>query len=160
MDKKDKQQKGINIIDIAALLALLALAAALVFAFLGGRDSVGERVKVRYVLEVSRLQTEFCARPQANEAVFSGAADELIGRVESVSSVPASHVGVDRKGDLVTSEIDGYSTLYITVVADARKTNQGYAVGDTVINMGREIQARLPSLSCTASCISLEIIEE
>lgn len=155
-----KKTHKFNLIDVVVILVLAALAAAVVFAALSNLGIGGTSVTVRYVLETESLSSDFTSKAAVGDGVFTFDGAESIGKISAVSQAPARHNGYDSEGLPVISEIEGYSILYITVEADAEPRNIGYAVGNTVINTGRDMKIRMPSLYCSARCISVEIVEE
>ena len=155
-----KKTHRFNIIDGIVILVLAALAAAVVAAALSNLGIDGTSIKIRYVLETENLSSEFTSKAAVGDSVFTFDGGENIGKISAVSGAPARYNGHDSEGSPVVSEIEGYSILYITVEAEAEPKNIGYAVGDTVINTGRDMEIRLPSLYASARCISVEVVEE
>lgn len=154
------RKKKFNIIDAVAAVALLALAAFAVTALMPGIGKDKGSVKIRYVLETDMLSSEFTSKAAVGDGVYTVDKAEQLGTVSAVSSSPARHTGTDSEGRAVISEIDGFSVLYITVEADAEQTKTGYAIGASEINVGRDYTLRLPSLYCSAHCVSVEIPED
>lgn len=155
-----KRHKKFNIIDAAVIIVLLILAAVLVYAALS-QLGVGTSGKtVRYVLETDILSSDYASKVAVGDGVYTYDGVQNIGTVSAVSLSPARHTGTDAEGNPVSSEIDGYSVLYITVEAKMLSTPSGYAVGDTVVNVGRDLELRFPSLYCNAQCVSIEEVTE
>ena len=156
----EKKKRSFNIIDAVMIVAVVALTAALVYGVVSGLGVGNDYVRIKYVLEVSELRSEFCQKAAEGDAVRNADGGEQIGKVAAVSSVPAQHTGTDSSGAPVLSDIDGYSTLYVTVEAQAKQGNTGYTVGGTLINTGKSVDVRLPSLCFEAKCISVEVIKD
>lgn len=142
------------------IVAVVALTAALVYGVVSGLGVGNDYVRIKYVLEVGEIRSEFCQKAAEGDAVRNADGGEQIGKVAAVSSVPAQHTGTDSSGAPVLSDIDGYSTLYVTVEAQAKQGNTGYTVGGTLINTGKSVDVRLPSLCFEAKCISVEVIKD
>lgn len=155
-----KKARKFNIIDAVVIVVLAALVAAIVLAALSDLGVSGTSTKIQYVLETENLSNEFTSKVAVGDGVFSYEDAKRIGTVTAVSKSPARYEGTDSEGLPVSSEIDGCSILYITVEADGESGNTGYTVAGTVINTGRELEVRLPSLYCNARCISVSAIEE
>lgn len=156
----EKKKRSFNIIDAVMIVAVVALTAALVYGIVSGLGVGNDYVRIKYVLEVSEIRSEFCQKAAEGDAVRNADGGEQIGKVAAVSSVPAQHTGTDSSGSPVLSDIDGYSTLYVTVEAQAKQGNTGYTVGGTLINTGKSVDVRLPSLCVEAKCISVEVIKD
>lgn len=156
----EKKKRSFNIIDAVMIVAVVALTAALVYGVVSGLGVGNDYVRIKYVLEVSETRSEFCQKAAEGDAVRNADGGEQIGKVAAVSSVPAQHTGTDSSGAPVLSDIDGYSTLYVTVEAQAKQGNTGYTVGGTLINTGKSVDVRLPSLCFEAKCISVEVIKD
>lgn len=154
------KKRSFNIIDAVMIVAVVALTAALVYGVVSGLGVGNDYVRIKYVLEVSEIRSEFCQKAAEDDAVRNADGGEQIGKVAAVSSVPAQHTGTDSSGAPVLSDIDGYSTLYVTVEAQAKQGNTGYTVGGTLINTGKSVDVRLPSLCFEAKCISVEVIKD
>lgn len=156
----EKKKRSFNIIDAVMIVAVVALTAALVYGVVSGLGVGNDYVRIKYVLEVGEIRSEFCQKAAEGDAVRNADGGEQIGKVAAVSSVPAQHTGTDSSGAPVLSDIDGYSTLYVTVEAQAKQGNTGYTVGGTLINTGKSVDVRLPSLCFEAKCISVEVIKD
>lgn len=160
MSAKEKKKFRFNIIDAAVIAVLAVLAAVFIATALAGLGVGDDDVTIRYVLETEILSNEYTSKVSVGDGVYTEDGAEKLGSVTAVSLSPARHTGVDADGAPVVSEIDGYSVIYITVEAKATPTPTGYAIGDTIINVGRENTLRLPSLYSAAHCVSVEEITE
>lgn len=147
-----------NIIDFVILLAILTVLSAVgyrIFMHPGSQDAV----RIRYVLEVPQIQTEFCSKVAAQDTVyvFQGVAD--IGVVTAASTAPAHFKGTDREGNPVYTEMEGYSILYVTVEAEAVQSDAGFEINGHIIRVGEMQAVQFPQLYCEAECISVEVLE-
>ena len=116
-----------NIIDFVIFLAILAVLAAALYRIIlhpGDRDAV----RIRYVLEVPQIQTEFCSKVTAQDYVYPFQGSDDIGVVTATSTAPAHFKGADKDGNPVYTEMEGFSTLYITVEADAVQSDAGFEI--------------------------------
>ena len=154
-----KTKRKLNIIDILIIAALIAAAVAAGFGVLQSIGAVGERVTVKYVMEISPIDNDLVSNVVEGHGVYNYEDSDLIGTVSAVASSQAYHIGTDSQGEQVSSPIEGYSTLHITVTCQAVKTDTGYAVGNTVIGIGKKLSLRLPDLYCEGKCVSIEIVE-
>ena len=147
-----------NIIDFVILLAVLAILAAggyRIVIYPGGQ----ENVRIRYVLEVPQIQTDFCSKVTPESPAFSYNDKREIGIVTGVSTAPAYFKGTDKAGNPVHTEMEEHSMLYVTIEADAVQTNTAYIVGGHSIQSGMSLAVQFPELYCEAQCISVNVIE-
>lgn len=147
-----KQRKKINVIDIILLVTVLA---ALIIAGMGIArrvSSTGDRLTVRYIMEVNPIENDFISKVSAGNSVFDHTTSGRIGTVKAVSHAKAYYENSE-------SPMEGYSMLYITAEAEAVKTDVGYTIGSTVVSIGRELEMRFPNLYCVGKCVSIEIVK-
>jgi len=142
------------------MLILLAGLAAAGFGIFRSLVTAGERVTLRYILEVDSIDSELVEMVQVNNGIYDYKTSHPIGTVRAVSPAPAYYEGTNSQGEIVSTAIDGKKVLYITAEAEAIKTGTGYAVGETIINVGRSLELRLPKLYCVGECVSIEVIKE
>ncbi len=154
---QEKKRKP-NIIDFVILLAVLAVLAAVgyrVVIYPGGQ----ENVRIRYVLEVPQIQTEFCSKAIPESPVFAYNDKREIGIVSAISTAPTYFKGTDKEGNPIYTEMEDHSMLYVTIEADAVQTDTGYIVGGHSIQSGMSLAVQFPELYCEAQCISVNVIE-
>ena len=89
---------------IAAVVAALA---ALAYGIISGLGIGRGYVRIKYVIEVPEIRSEFCQKAAVGDVVRSSDGSSALGEVAAVSSVPARHEGTDSDGNAVSSEIDG-----------------------------------------------------
>ena len=156
---KIETKRKISVVDIIIIIALLASMLAVGIGVFKGIGTSGERVTVKYVLQVDPIDSDLVSRVAEGNSILDYKTSQSIGKVTAVSSAQAYYTGIDSQGASVSSPMEGKSVLYITVTAQAAKTSTGYTVGSSVINIGKEIEARLPDLYCIGSCVSIEVID-
>ncbi len=147
-----------NIIDFVIFLAILAVLAAVGYRIIlhpGDRDAV----RIRYVLEVPQIQTEFCSKVTAQDYVYPFQGSDDIGVVTATSTAPAHFKGADKDGNPVYTEMEGFSTLYITVEADAVQSDAGFEINGQAIRAGEVRAVQFPQLYCEAECIRVDVLE-
>ncbi len=156
---KIETKRKISIVDVIIIIAMLASMLAVGIGVFKGIGTSGEKVTVKYVLEVDPIDSDFVSRVAEGNTILDHKTTQSIGKVSAVSNAQAYYSGIDSQGSVVSSPMEGMSVLYITVTAQATKTDTGYTVGSSVINIGKEIEARLPNLYCIGNCVSIEIID-
>ena len=152
------RKRKLNIVDFLILLVLLAAVAAVLFRIFGSTGA-GEHQQIRYVLEVKELQTEFAAKVTVGDPVTVYGQDARIGTVVASSTAPVFFVGTDESGTPVQTEMENYSTLYITVEAEATAEETGYRIDGYALRTGEVVAVQLPGLYCDAECIRIEVLE-
>lgn len=153
-----EKKRKLNIIDFVILLAVVAVLSAVVYRIIvhpGTQDAV----RIRYVLEVPQIQTEFCSKVVAEDLVFYDENAGDIGVVTATSTAPAYFKGTDREGSPVYTEMEDYRILYVTVEADALQSDTGYDIGGYTIRIGDTLSVQFPGLYCEVQCISIDVIE-
>lgn len=154
-----KAKKRINIVDIIILVALIVLSGAVIFGFVKGIGTSGERTSVRYIIEVEPIDSDFVSKVTEGNGVYDHTTSQRIGTVRAVSSAQAYYKSFDAKGSPTSSPMEGSSTLYITVEADAVRSDAGYSVGSTVLSIGRRLELRFPGLYVDGKCVSIEALD-
>ena len=72
------KKRRINPVDIVMLAVLLLALCAFVFSFFSGVGEGGKK-KITYVLEVSRIQSDFCQKANVGDSVYDYDSAKLIG---------------------------------------------------------------------------------
>ncbi|MBQ4066859.1 MAG: DUF4330 family protein [Clostridia bacterium] len=159
MNLNTKKKKSINFVDliiIIALISALILAGTVIFRDVAG----GDRVTVSYTVKVEPIDTTFVSKAAEGNGVYDFETAEFIGTVSAVSDAQAYKRSYREDGTVKDSVIEGMSVLYITVEAEAIRRDNGYAIGSTLVGIGRELEIRLPNLYCSGECVRVEVIEE
>jgi len=147
-----------NIIDFVILLAILAVLAAVLYRVIL-HPGHQEAVRIRYVLEVPQIQTEFCSKVAARDFGYPFQGVDDIGIVTATSTAPAHFKGADKEGNPVYTEMEGFSTLYITIEADAVQSDTGFEINGQMIRAGEVRAVQFPQLYCEAECIRVDVVE-
>ncbi len=155
-----KNKKRINFVDILIVAALLCALVCTGFVMIRGLGAFGERVIVSYTVAVDPIDSDFVSKVALGDKLYDHSTGEHIGTVRTVSDSQAYKKSYSEGADPRGSAIEGMSVLYITLTAQATKTDTGYIIGNTVIGIGREIEMRFPNLYCIGECVRIERIEE
>ena len=155
-----KTKKKINVVDILILTALLAAIICAGFVIIRGMGTFGEKVTVSYTVAVDPIDSDFVSKVSVGNGLYEIETTDHIGTVSAVSDGQAYRKTGSNSADPRGSAIEGMSVLYITLTAQATKTDTGYIIGNTVIGIGREIEMRFPNLYCIGECVRVERIEE
>ncbi len=155
-----KNKKKINIVDVIILTALVVAIICAGFTIVKGLGSFGERVSISYTVAVDPIDSDFVSKVSVGDGLYDFATADRIGTVSAVSDGQAYRKSYSEGSDPRGSAIEGMSVLYITLTAEATKTDTGYSIGNTLLGIGREIEMRFPGLYCIGECVRIERIEE
>lgn len=160
-----KRKSGFNIIDVLIILLVLAVGFGAYFLFFRSDaamdENVGdEKVKVRYVLQVSELPAEYKDNIKAGEPVIDCATHISAGDIVAVGSEDFVYVGHDKTtGEQKLTTVKDYVNLYITVEGEASLFKEMYVINNTSVYVGKKIDLMMPELFCGSTCISMEVID-
>lgn len=160
-----KRKSGFNIIDVLIILLVVAVGFAAYFLFFRSdaateRNGDEEKIKIRYVLQVSELPAEYADNIKEGECLIDYATHVSAGDVVAVGSEEFVYVGHDKTtGEQKLTPVKELTNLYITVEGEARMFKEMYVVNNTSVYVGKRIDLMMPDLFCTGTCISLEVIE-
>lgn len=157
-----KKKASFNVIDALIIVLVVAVFAAGYIIFFKDEGSLGddELFELRYVVQVTSLPEEFADNVKVGDTVFDSGTNTVAGTVVAVDHEQAIHVGHDSiNGKQALTPIPNYVNLYITIEGDAVENKNTYTVGETNVYVGRYIDMMMSDLTCTGSCISLELVE-
>ncbi len=155
VNTKQKAKISINLIDIITVIALIAGLAVAGLGIYHSLSTAGEQVRIRYVIESEPMDDSFTSKVNVGDGVYDFESSRQIGTVRSASAASAGQSSAEKVAEGAKKSI-----LYITAETTAVRTSTGYAAGGTLINVGRELELRMPDLFCSGRCISIEIIKE
>ena len=160
-----KRKFSFNIIDAVIIILVLAVGLGAYFLFFRENsgvieDAIAENVKIRYVLQVNELSSEYADNVQVGDSMKDYGTNTIAGTVVAVGSEDYVYVGYDKTtGQQKLNPLKEYVNLYVTVEGEATMKNEMYYVNDTAVYVGRRLDMMMPDLFCTGNCISFEIIE-
>ena len=158
-----KRKTAFKIID--SIIIIFVVAAGLVAYFLffnrdeANSDSNDEISRVRYVLQVNELSSDFSDNIKAGETVLDYGTHTSAGEVVAVDFENYVYVGHDKTtGEQVLTPVEDYVNLYITVEGDAVLEDEIYYINDTSLYIGKRLDMMMPDLFCVGHVISFETI--
>ncbi|MBR6650303.1 MAG: DUF4330 domain-containing protein [Clostridia bacterium] len=155
----NKSRKRINIVDIVVFaVIIIAIAYAAYAIVVNMRESGGDAV-IEYVVEIPQIRDELAEKASEGETVYN-LRGEAMGEVRAVSVSQAYYQGSNTQGTTVYSKIEGYSSMYITMVCSADVTPYGYELNGEKIAAGSMFQLRTPSLYFEGECVSVRLSEQ
>lgn len=161
-----KRKSSFNIVDVFIIFLAAALLFGVYFLFFKRNsdklsDSSQPITGLRYVLEVSGLESDYSDNVKVGENVIDAENGDVIGRVSAVDFQAHVHVGYDKAtGEQRLTPVDDLVDLYITVESDSAfiRDNLCY-VENTSIYIEKKLSLMMPDLFCEATCISLDVTE-
>ena len=163
MDDKNKKKIRFNVVDVLIIVLVLAAVAVVGYVLLTERNDVApqsENVKINYVLMVSEAQSAFADNVKVGDEVYEQESGKYIGKVVQVSSTVAKKVGTDRKtGEQVISELANRRDIFVTVEADAERSDNLYIVSGINIIAGGVLSFMTPGLMQPSNIISVERVQ-
>lgn len=158
-----KVKMKFNIMDVLILLGILAVAAVLLYVFVLSENtpvdslSGNETTKVTYVIEISGVDDIYADKISVGETLIDSSKKMNIGTIVAVESQPYVHLGKNlTTGTMELTTVEGKSTIYVTVEADAVLSGISYNIGGYTIYVGEQVNLSLPHFVGVGYCISLE----
>lgn len=158
-----KVKMKFNIMDVLILLGIVAVAAVLLYVFVLSEntpvDSLAgnEATKVTYVIEISGVDDIYTDKISVGETLIDSSKKMNIGTIVAVESQPYVYLGKNlNAGTMELTTVEGKSTIYITVEADAVMSGFSYNIGGYTIYVGQQVTLSLPHFVGVGYCISLE----
>ncbi len=155
----NRSRKKLNIVDIVIFAVIIIAMAYAVYAIIVNMQDNGDEVKIEYTIEVPEIRNEISDKASQGQAVYDENGD-WAGTVKSVAVSQAYHNGSDSSGNIVSSRIDGYNTMYITIEVDATETKFGYELNGYDISAGSSYCLRTPSLYFEGECVSVRLLNQ
>lgn len=158
-----KRKMKFNIMDLLILLAIAAVAAVLLYVFVLSEntpvDSLGgaQTTKITYVIEVTGVDDALSDNIAVGETLIDAAKKMNIGTIVAVESQPYVYLGKNiTEGAMELTTVDGKSTIYVTVEADASLAGISYSISGYEIYVGEKVYLSLPNFTGSGYCISLK----
>ncbi len=154
----NRSHKKWNIVDLVVLAVIIIAIGYAVYAVAVNMQSSGGEATIEYVVEVPKIRNELSDKIIKGDKVYNEKGD-LMGEITAVSVSQAYYEGSDADGNIVYSRIDGYSSIYVTVVCTANVAPYGYELNGSRISSGEDYALRAPSLYVEGQCVSVRRAE-
>lgn len=150
-----------NWIDVLVLVLAVALVLMFVLNFLPGENQAvygDKKATVELTIQIDKLLNDVEIDLASGDEVLDVGAKEKLGVLASnpmivpfQENIPSENVGGI---EVVYSE--SYSSVYLTIVAEADETEYGYFVNNSRIAVGKEYEIRVAGLEAVGTCISVQ----
>jgi len=159
--KSGKRKFRFNIIDLILLVVILSASAALIYIFMPAKaqdnDNASQNINITYQLYVKKVPDVLEGKINIGDNVVDSVTLYNIGEVADVTYTKSVHAGVDKsEGKYVYSEYPGMIDIYVTVSADAVKTDSAITVNGFTVAVGKEIPFRVPGYTGIAYCTIID----
>ncbi len=155
----------LNWMDVLVILLIILAIVALVIRYWPGENGIGflsgKKVMIEYTVQIDKISNQINLSMRSGDEAVDLDSKESIGTLSSNPMIVAYQENVfnEQSGgiEIVTSE--NYSTVYLTIVAEAIEHDTGYYVNGVRIAVGAEYNLRLTGIEANGSCISIEFID-
>lgn len=163
MANTNEKRKRFNFIDVILLIVILAILSVFVYIGFKAYDNYylkeASGTSIRYEILVEDISNDIKYTINSGDTVIETQTLTIVGKVVSYEANPSEFVGVDRKGQSVLSEHPTKSDILITVEVKATGIGGTYDINGYGITVGKEMNFRIPGLSATGKCVSVEAVE-
>lgn len=126
-----------------------------IFSLLGTTYACGEDAPIFYTVKLNFIRDDIALHIKEGDIVTDGISGENIGTVTKVDYAQAlSENYSSEKNEMVISECEGYSDVYITVKAEAKRKNSVLQIGSYTLNRGKTMFLHLPDFAGEGICVS------
>lgn len=161
-DNTAKRKHRFNWVDLLILILAVGIAVMIVLNFLPDENQIGygdKTVTVEFTIQIDKLNNDLDIELASGDEVTEMSSKEKIGVLSSNPMIVAYPENVFNENSEAIEIVysDTYSTVYLTIVAEAVETDYGYYVNNVRIAVGSDYDLRISGLEATGSCISVEL---
>lgn len=160
-----KKNIRLNWMDLLVFLLIVASVIALVIRYWPGENGInflsGKKVMIEYTVQIDKVSNQINLSLRSGDEAVDLESKESIGTLASNPMIVAYQETVFNEQsvgiEIVNSE--NYSTVYLTIVAEAIEHDTGYYVNGVRIAVGAEYSLRLTGIEAKGNCIGIEFID-
>lgn len=151
-----------NWIDVLVLVLTAALVLMFVLEFLPNENQViygDKKVTVEITIQIDKLSNDIDIDLASGDEVLDVVSKEKLGVLASNPMIVPFQENIpnENSGGIEVVYSDSYSSVYLTIVAEADETEYGYFVNNSRVAVGREYEIRISGLEAVGTCISVEL---
>ena len=151
-----------NWIDLLVLILIAATVLMFVLDFLPGRNQIvlgDKKVQIEITLQIDKLSNSVEVDLASGDEVLDVLTKEKLGVLATNPMVVPYQENVPNKnsGGIEVVYSENYSSVYLTVTAEADETDYGYFVNNSRIAVGKDYQIRISGLEAVGTCIGIEL---
>ncbi len=123
---------------------------------LGTTEAKGESAPILYTLRVSCIRDDIAMHIRRGDSVTDPVGKAPLGRVVDIRYKQSVAEGYDaEKNEMVISEVDGYSDIYITVSAKGEQNGAILRLDSYSVHIGKWMPLRLPDFYGEGVCVGI-----
>jgi hypothetical protein len=151
-----------NWIDVIVLVLAAALILMFVLDFLPNENKiiyVDKKVTVEITIQIDKLSNDIDIDLASGDEVLDVVSKEKLGVLSSNPMIVPFQENIPNEvsGGIEVVYSDSYSSVYLTIVAEADESEYGYFVNNSRVAVGKEYEIRISGLEAVGTCISVEL---
>ena len=126
------------------------------FSLLGMTYAYGESTPIFYTVKIPHIRDDIALHIRKGDTVIDPAGKYNIGRISDIrfnASVVESYSA--EKNEMVLSEYNGYSDVYITISAKGEYDGSKFKIGAYSLHHGKQVPLRLPDFCGVGVCTKI-----
>ena len=160
IDNKWRLFGKVSILDIVIAVVLIAVVAVAVVisnpaeAVSGDASASGN---LTFVVELSRKEAGYESNVVVGEKVYDNLKGIYLGTITDVKVEPYKVISADLENKIYREdEVDGLISVYITVDANAERSDMTTLVNDVEIAVGKELFVRSGQFASSGYCVKMD----
>jgi hypothetical protein len=151
-----------NWIDVIVLVLAAALILMFVLDFLPNENKIiygDKKVTVEITIQIDKLSNDIDIDLASGDEVLAVVSKEKLGVLSSSPMIVPFQENIPNEvsGGIEVVYSDSYSSVYLTIVAEADESEYGYFVNNSRVAVGKEYEIRISGLEAVGTCISVEL---
>jgi hypothetical protein len=151
-----------NWIDVIVLVLAAALILMFVLDFLPNENKIiygDKKVTVEITIQIDKLSNDIDIDLASGDEVLDVVSKEKLGVLSSNPMIVPFQENIPNEvsGGIEVVYSDSYSSVYLTIVAEADESEYGYFVNNSRVAVGKEYEIRISGLEAVGTCISVEL---
>jgi hypothetical protein len=149
-----KLKRGINIIFCVAIFIVM------VFIAINKKGVMADVKNISFVIELARRDEGFSSNVVQGEVVFDTERGSELGKVIGVTEVPYEIEAEDKINErYLSTQVPGYSYVYVEIEARANITDGRTTVGDYEIMVGKESHIRSKGFAGGGHIVKIKVLD-
>ena len=118
-----------------------------------------KKVTVEITIQIDKLSNDIDIDLASGDEVLDVVSKEKLGVLSSNPMIVPFQENIPNEvsGGIEVVYSDSYSSVYLTIVAEADESEYGYFVNNSRVAVGKEYEIRISGLEAVGTCISVEL---
>lgn len=159
-----KTRRKLNAFDIVIIVLLLAVAGAVIYFGVTGGGALFQKndtVEILYTVRVREIPNDVVLTLDKGDTVIDSVKLYEVGNIESYTTEPSPFYGQnEEEKSTVLGTYPDVKDVYVTVRAEATKSEEKYDVNGMRVAVGTAIYLRTPHFAGYGFCSSVEEVSE